>query len=52
VWAACGADGHFLTPDGEQLVTFYSAEDPNEAFEVLRDAFNNKVAPGEDAEEE
>ncbi len=42
-WCACGYDGHFLDPNGEQIDKFELGNTPDSAYEALIAAHNNEL---------
>jgi len=42
-WCACGYDGHFLDPNGEQIDKFELGNTPDSAYESLIAAHNNEL---------
>jgi len=42
-WCACGYDGHFLDPNGEQIDKFELGDTPDAAYKSLISAHNNEL---------
>lgn len=42
-WCACGFDGHFLDPNGEQIDKFELGDTPDQAYQSLIAAYDNEL---------
>jgi len=51
LWAACGLEDHFQTPDGEPITTFHAGDSAKDSYQRLCSAFANKLLDREVGEE-